>query len=393
MVIGAGLLQSYVIKRAKELGYCTVAVDKYKNAKGFLFADYYEPIDIVDKEKCLNYANKMNIDGVLTAATEYGVQTASYISENMGLCGLHYDIAKVMNNKFNIRNILRDKNVNDIPQFFEIKNEWQLSEMEEKLRFPVIVKPTDGSGSRAVARANNLNDLTKYWKKAMDVSKIKSTIVETFIEGNEYGVESFVSEGNIFILGIMKKIMTNPPYYAELGHLMPCGLSDKMQRKIENKVAKIIKALGINFGCVNMDLILTDMDEIHVVDIGARMGGNLIGSHVIPYGTGIDYIGNMIKAYCGDKFCFEKRKSQKNIVSRILDLSNGNGNVLDYEFSSEIGAVDIIVHMPKEKIIYNYKDNTDSCGYVVVTDSDIRNAVIKAEILRNGISLNMGKRR
>ena len=36
-----------------------------------------------------------------------------------------------------------------------------------------------------------------------------------------------------------------------------------------------------------MDLLVTDDEKIHIVDIGARMGGNLIGSHIIPYGTGI----------------------------------------------------------------------------------------------------------
>ena len=85
MIIGAGLLQQYIIERAKELGYVTVAVDGDKNAPGFKYADYYKIISIVDEEKCLEYAKQMEVDGVLTAATDYGVLTASYIAKELNI--------------------------------------------------------------------------------------------------------------------------------------------------------------------------------------------------------------------------------------------------------------------------------------------------------------------
>ena len=90
MIIGAGLLQQYVIKRAKELGYITIAVDGDKNAPGFKYADYYKIISIVDEEKCLEYAKQMKIDGVLTAATDYGVLTASYIAKELNITFSYY---------------------------------------------------------------------------------------------------------------------------------------------------------------------------------------------------------------------------------------------------------------------------------------------------------------
>ena len=94
LIIGAGFLQAYVIKKARELGYFTLAVDADENAIGFQYADKYAVINIVDEETCLEYARKEQIDGVLTAATDYGVLTASYIAQQMGLPGLKYDIAR-----------------------------------------------------------------------------------------------------------------------------------------------------------------------------------------------------------------------------------------------------------------------------------------------------------
>lgn len=137
--------------------------------------------------------------------------------------------------------------------------------------------------------------------------------MEPFINGVEYGVESFVCNGEIHILAVMKKWMTKPPHYAELGHAVPSGLPVEIENKIRGCVAKAIEVLEINFGSVNMDLLLTEEGSVHIVDIGARMGGNLIGSHIIPMGTGVDYIGNIVRASVGDDVSFEP-KAEKGVL-------------------------------------------------------------------------------
>ena len=79
LIIGAGFLQAFVIKKAKELGYHTITIDKNPDSIGFKYADEYEEIDIVDQEACLKYALSKNIDGVITAATDYGVLSTAYM--------------------------------------------------------------------------------------------------------------------------------------------------------------------------------------------------------------------------------------------------------------------------------------------------------------------------
>jgi hypothetical protein len=78
-----------------------------------------------------------------------------------------------------------------------------------------------------------------------------------------------------------------------------------LEKKVKDCVRKSLVALNVNHGSVNMDLLITESGDVHIVDIGARMGGNLIGSHIIPMGTGIDYMGNMIRAAVGDKTIWE----------------------------------------------------------------------------------------
>ena len=67
-----------------------------------------------------------------------------------------------------------------------------------------------------------------------------------------------------------------------------------------------------------MDLLINSKGQVHIVDIGARMGGNLIGSHIIPTGTGIDYMGNMIKAAVGDETNWTPATSPQPVATKLL---------------------------------------------------------------------------
>ena len=106
LVIGAGFLQSFVIKKARDMGYYVCAVDADKNAPGFIYTHHYAVINIIDEEACLTYAQEQQVDGVLTAATDFGVLTAAYIAQEMGLPGIKYEVAKVIKNKFNLSKIV-----------------------------------------------------------------------------------------------------------------------------------------------------------------------------------------------------------------------------------------------------------------------------------------------
>mgnify|MGYP002514679922 CR=1 FL=1 len=85
LIIGAGFLQRFVIRKAKNLGYYTLTVDGNPNAEGFAEADEYGVVNIVDQETVCAFARQHDVDGVLTAATDYGVLAASYTAKELGL--------------------------------------------------------------------------------------------------------------------------------------------------------------------------------------------------------------------------------------------------------------------------------------------------------------------
>ncbi len=379
LIIGAGFLQSFVIKKAKSMGYETLAVDADPKAVGFAFVDKYEVIDIVDETACLAYARKENINGVLTAATDYGVLTASYIAKEMGLNGLRYEVAQLIKNKYLVRKCLFEHHVDDTDQAYEINSETDIEELAKHLNYPVMVKPCDGSGSRSVSRVNESSELKEACEYAMAGSITHRAEIETFIIGKEYGGEALVIDGEPHVFAIMKKWMTKAPYYAELGHAIPDDLPKDIEEKAINCVKAAIKALGINAGSVNMDMLITEDGKVYIIDIGARMGGNMIGPCVVPYGTGIDYMANMIRNAVCDKVDLTASKHGA-VATRLLAFDDGvvkrlpNFKRIEKEYS-----VEIYHHLEVDQIVREYHTNLDGCGYVVAKAADVKTAIKKVE--------------
>lgn len=388
LIIGAGFLQSFLIKRAKEMGFYTIAIDGNPHSVGFQYADEYKDLDIVDQDECLNFALRKNIDGVITAATDYGVLSASLIAKEMDLPGLDYEVAQIVKDKYAVRKIFIENKVDDIQQYYKVTNLSYLEEISSNIKFPVVVKPSDGSGSKGTTRVNSRTNLLDACEDAINSSMIHEALIEDFIEGVEYGVESFVQGNQIHVLGVMSKFMTAPPVYAELGHRFPVNLD--VVDEIKYVVKKAINSLGINFGPVNMDVIVTSDNRICIIDVGARMGGNLIGSHIIPLGTGFDYLGNLLKASVGEPITIKLKDTKKNVVTRLLALKSGV--VKELPDISEIRKqqnVDILHQLKSGTEIKEYKNNLDGCGYIVSTSSNLqlakRNADEALRLIDKGI--------
>ncbi|RHS80743.1 ATP-grasp domain-containing protein [Firmicutes bacterium AM31-12AC] len=379
LIIGAGFLQDFVIKKAKTMGYEVYAVDADPNAIGFKHADHYGVVNIVDEKACLEYARVNNVDGVLTAATDYGVLTAAYVAREMGLPGLKYEVAQLIKNKYQVRKCLYENHVDDTEQAYEVHEDTNIEELAQKIVYPVMVKPCDGSGSRGASRVDKADDLEEACKYAMDGSITHRAEIETFISGKEYGAETLVVNGKAHVLGIMQKWMTSPPYYAELGHAIPTDLKPEVEEKARNCVEKAIKALGVNFGSVNMDMLITEDGKVYIIDIGARMGGNMIGPCIIPYGTGVDYMAAMIQNAVGDSVDL-RVKDKTAVATRLLAFDGGVVKMLpDMKEVEKKYDVEIYHHLEEGMKVNEYHTNLDGCGYIVAKANTQTNARKKTD--------------
>ena len=386
LVIAAGFLQTFLIKKAKELGYYVIAIDGNPNAEGFAFSDESACVNITDPEACIAFAKNKHIDGVVTAASDYGVISASEVAFALNLPGLNPQSARLIKNKYLVRKCLFENKVDDTEQAYEINEFSDLDELSKKITYPVMVKPCDGSGSRGASRVNGPKELKAACEYAMAGSISHRAEIESFIKGHEYGVENFVVNGHPYVLGVMKKWMTEAPNYAELGHALPSLLPETLEQKIKDCAQKALNALKVNFGPVNMDVLVTDEGHVHIIDIGARMGGNLIGSHIIPIGTGIDYMANIIRASVGDPVDMTQHEKSP-VATKLLALTPGEIKSLP-DFNEIERKYDVIIehHLAVGNKITPYRTNLDGCGYIVVKDADVNQAETRAANVLNFIN-------
>lgn len=391
-MLGGGFLQNYVIKKVRDLGYFVYCLDADPNAVGFGTANEHAVINIVDEQACLKFAKEKNVDGVLTAATDFSVLTMSYIAQEMNLPGINYESAKIIKNKAAVRKCLFDAKADDTGYSFEIHSLEEIPAILPKVKFPIMMKPVDGSGSRGASKVERAEDFAKACEFAMSGSISHRAVAEPFVVGKEYGVESYVDNGEIHVLAVMQKDMTQPPYYAELGHAIPSGLPKDTEERIKACVKKALVALGVNHGSVNMDLLIGKDGDVHIVDVGARMGGNLIGSHIIPIGTGIDYMGNMIRAAVGDKTNWNPVSNPQPVTTKLLALAPGVVKSLpDFDAIEKEYGVKIEHHLHVGDTITPYRTNLDGCGYVVATGKTVDEAIEKAAKAKNRIDKEINR--
>ena len=314
----------------------------------------------------------------------------SYIAQEMGLPGINHASAQLIKNKAKVRKCLFDAHADDTGYSYEIASLEEACEVLPKIEFPIMMKPVDGSGSRGASKVEKPEDFEKACEFAMSGSISHRAVAEPFVVGKEYGVESFVDNGIIHVLGVMQKDMTEPPYYAELGHAIPSGLPVEVENRIKECVRKALIAMGVNHGSVNMDILVSEDYSVHIVDVGARMGGNLIGSHIIPLGTGIDYMGNMIKAAVGDKTCWDPISDSEPVATKLLALSPGIVKELpDFKDIERKYGVRIEHHLHIGDEITPYRTNLDGCGYVVATGKDVEEAIALAAMVKNEINTSI----
>lgn len=159
LMLGGGFLQKYVISKAKDLGYYVLCLDADPNAVGFKIADEYAVINIVDEDACLAYAREKQVDGVLTAATDFSVLTMSHIAEALHLPGINYNSAKIIKNKALVRKRLFEANADDTGISYEIDSVEAIADVLPNIKFPIMMKPVDGSGSRGASKVEKQKTL------------------------------------------------------------------------------------------------------------------------------------------------------------------------------------------------------------------------------------------
>lgn len=295
-IIGASYLQLPLIEKAREMGYTTHVFAWAANDVGERAADHFYPVSIVEKDEILRICRDIGICGVCSIASDLAATTVNYVAHHLGLPGNSPECTRKSTNKYLMRKAFAEGN-DPSPACILVDDVSRID--MTGLHYPVIVKPTDRSGSRGICKVEKAEDLEAAVRSAITQGFEKKALIEEFAEGEEYSVEAISCRGIHHILAVTLKYTTGAPHFIETGHMEPAPVSGELYQKIVEIVTHALDTLGIQNSASHSEIKIDGEEKIRIIEIGGRMGGDCIGSDLVYYSTGTDFLRAVIDVACG----------------------------------------------------------------------------------------------
>lgn len=379
LVIGAGILQLPAIKKAKEIGLYVAVADFNPNAIGVKYADEYFNVSTIDKEGMLQVAKNFKPQGIMTTATDMPMRTVAYVCNKIGLNSISEECAANCTDKIEMIRCFKNGGVPS-PAFQILTEEKEIDKKLIKFTFPCIMKPADNSGSRGVVLCKDEEEVKNNYYYSQQSSRNGKVIIEEYMTGDEVSVEVFVIDGVANILQITDKLTTGAPHFVEMGHSQPTRLSKEAQNSIKYVAQLAVKSVGLKNGAAHLEMMVQD-DKARMIEIGARMGGDCITSHLVPLSTGIDMVKQTILYSLNESVDINPKFSKG---SAIRYIKSKTGTVVEIEGVDKAESVDGIANVEillnKGDLIKDINSSTDRVGYVIGGGNSAEEAIKLCEL-------------
>lgn len=302
LLLGGSRYLLPVIREAKALGCRTITCDYLPDNIAHKYSDEYHNVSIIEKDKVLELARELEVDGIMSFACDPGVTTAAYVAEKLGLpsCG-PYDSVEILQNKNRFRAFLKEHGFN-VPEFRDYTDINEALKAAEGFKFPVIVKPVDSAGSKGVGRVNCFKEFKAAAEHAMANSINGRIIVEGFIEQKGFAsdTDSFSLNGKLVFCSFnsqyFDKNADNP--YAPAGFTWPSSMTDEHQKELKSELQRLLTLLNMQSSVYNIELREGTDGKAYIMEVSPRGGGNRL-CEMLNYVTGTNLIRNAVKAALG----------------------------------------------------------------------------------------------
>ena len=369
MILGASILQLPAIEQAAEMGLQVIAVDMNPEAVGFRVPGVTrEVISTIDIPAIVEAAKRHRIDGIMTLATDMPMRSVAAVAEAIGLVGISSATAVKATNKAEMRKALKAANV-PVPAFFKVSDIEQYRVAAKKFSGPFVVKPADSSGSRGIYLVKDITDtedIERAYHHSRPHSRSGDVVVEEYMTGPEVSVETLTVNGVCHVIQITDKITTGAPHFVEMGHTQPSRLADPVKMQIAEVAKAANRAIGIENGPSHTEIIVTE-EGPKIVELGARLGGDCITTHLVPLSTGVNMVQCCIRIALGQTPDIVPKCSKVSAIRYFSQRSGVVKSIAGVEEARKIPGVKqiSIVHGVGEAVT-EITSSGDRMGFAVV---------------------------
>ncbi len=279
LIMDRTALAACAVKRAKELGIKTVVANFYPEdqSPSKQIADEKVDIDISDIDAMVKLINERYIDGIFVGWTDSHLPFYAQICERTGLpcCGTFEQFDVFSNDKRKFKEACIKYGV-PTPLEYDVDINFE-KEILDKIEYPVMVKPADGSGGRGIMRCDDEPSMIAHYKKLYAESVSKKIVVEKYIQShNEIFIHYTVQNGLPSLSAAFMKFKTSEETDLAAScifHTFAPSFISKYKDKVEPSVINMIKGYGIKYGNI-MFQGFEENGEFYFHESGLRPGGD-----------------------------------------------------------------------------------------------------------------------
>lgn len=328
-----------IIKYAKENGAYTIVTDYLSPEKSpaKLLADESWDINTAEIDVLSKKIVENNIDAIVSGVHEFNYLKA------MELCNIHnkpfFSTQEQWNISTNKALFKRLCNVYNLPTPMSYSYA-----QKELIKYPVIVKPVDGSSGSGISICYDDVQLELAYKEAMEVSVVKDVIIEEYLYGDEIVVFYTIIDG-IAKLSVIadyyynydqEKTMPLPQVY-----MYPSRYINEYIQNLDSKVKKMLSGIGVRNGTFFLQAFKNEKG-FFFFEPGFRPGGSSVCKYT-KYLNGISYMDMLVNFSFEGKMLDDINKENPYFKKLCCTYSV---NVKGGKISKIIGY-DIIIKSPE----------------------------------------------
>ena len=314
-----------LVRALRKLGFYIIATGNRENSPGEKWVDKYIKADYSDKELILSIAREEKIDAICQCCNDFGVYTASYVAEQMGLPGYDsYETTLILHNKDKFKRFAREYGI-QTPLSESFDNKEDALHALAGMNFPIIVKPTDASAGNGINKACNEAEAIRAIEEAFGKSRAGRIVMEPFIEGTQHGFCTFLVNQKVVCCCTNNEYSVLNPYRVEID-TYPADDWQKAYPVLVEQIERIAKILKLTDGIFHLQYIMKD-GVPWIIEVMRRVLGNM---YSVPANmlNGIDWDYWETRAKCGlDCSGMPANTKQEGFFAYKAIMSANNGKI------------------------------------------------------------------
>jgi biotin carboxylase len=343
-------------------------------------------------------------DGVVTLR-EPAVPFTADLAERLGLPGIGREVALAARDKAEMRKRFRTAELNS-PRYVYLTDPARWDEART-LTFPVVVKPAGGFSSQGVIRVDRAEDLPAAIARVTalierDLKALARTdqrdftgiLIEEYLDGPEYAVETFALDGRVEVLSIGYKGYPTGPYFEEGVYIAPAPLAAETRAAVVDQVTRATLALGIANGPTHTEIRLRGGTTPYVLEIGARLGGAGVSHFIVSRSRGVSLVGLVLALATGAPPAAiqqEMRAGTSKWASNYIVQCGGHGKILRIDGLEEIrrhpDVADICQFLFPGDVVPPYPEFAGYPAFVLAQHSSYEDATEFHELLDRSVQV------